>query len=253
MIKFFRKIRQRLVTENKFTQYLIYAVGEIVLVVIGILIAMSINNWNQNKIESNTTNNYLRKIESNIQQDLKMSQNLLEFRINNSAQCLEASQMLVNRDFSDQETIQSAVFGLLIELPLNYNKSAFESLISSGNLSKIEDSNIEDMIYSYYRLVDNIESQENDLLLWCNELELELDKHGFVNKWLALDSKTHADLTKQISLYDDELCEHSGHGIIMALFLRGGSNTTFLTPLYEKQIKSGKELSQAIENYIQTE
>ncbi|MFT4982283.1 MAG: hypothetical protein ACI9UR_002153 [Bacteroidia bacterium] len=177
-----------------------------------------------------------------------MSRRLLEFRINNSAQCLEASQMLVNRDFSDQATIQSAILGLLIELPLNYNRSASELLISSGSLSKIED-----LIYSYYRLVDNIESQENDLLLWCNELELELDKNGFVVEWLELDSKTHADLTKQISLYDDKLCEHSGHGIIMALFLRGGSNTTFLTPLYEKQIKAGEELSQAIKNYIKTE
>ncbi len=42
MIKFFRKIRQRLLTENKFSKYLIYAIGEIVLVVIGILIALSI-------------------------------------------------------------------------------------------------------------------------------------------------------------------------------------------------------------------
>ena len=47
MIKFFRKIRQRLLTENKFSKYLIYAIGEIVLVVIGILIALSINKYNE--------------------------------------------------------------------------------------------------------------------------------------------------------------------------------------------------------------
>lgn len=47
MIKFFRKIRQRLLAENKLTRYLIYATGEIVLVVIGILIALQINNWNE--------------------------------------------------------------------------------------------------------------------------------------------------------------------------------------------------------------
>lgn len=47
MIKFFRRIRQGLLTANKFSKYLIYAVGEIVLVVIGILIALQINNWNQ--------------------------------------------------------------------------------------------------------------------------------------------------------------------------------------------------------------
>ena len=51
MIKFFRKIRIKLLTENKFGKYLIYAIGEILLVVIGILIALSINNWNeQNKV-----------------------------------------------------------------------------------------------------------------------------------------------------------------------------------------------------------
>jgi len=47
MIKFLRKIRQKLLSENKFSKYLIYAIGEIVLVVIGILIALGINNWNE--------------------------------------------------------------------------------------------------------------------------------------------------------------------------------------------------------------
>ncbi|MEM8998977.1 MAG: DUF6090 family protein [Bacteroidota bacterium] len=51
MIKFFRKIRQKLLSENKFSKYLIYAVGEIILVVIGILIALQINNWNEQKKE----------------------------------------------------------------------------------------------------------------------------------------------------------------------------------------------------------
>lgn len=49
MIKFFRKIRQRLLQENQFSKYLLYAIGEIILVVIGILIALGINNWNENK------------------------------------------------------------------------------------------------------------------------------------------------------------------------------------------------------------
>jgi len=49
MIKFFRKIRQKMLTENKFSKYLIYAIGEITLVVIGILIALQINNWNEKR------------------------------------------------------------------------------------------------------------------------------------------------------------------------------------------------------------
>ena len=48
MIKFFRKVRQKLLKENRFNKYVLYAIGEIVLVVIGILIALQINNWNEN-------------------------------------------------------------------------------------------------------------------------------------------------------------------------------------------------------------
>ena len=59
MIKFFRKIRQRLLTENKFSKYLLYAIGEIALVMIGILLALQVNDWNETKknetiIENNT-------------------------------------------------------------------------------------------------------------------------------------------------------------------------------------------------------
>lgn len=49
MFKFFRNIRRRLLRENRFTKYLFYAIGEIILVVIGILIALQINNWNEDR------------------------------------------------------------------------------------------------------------------------------------------------------------------------------------------------------------
>jgi hypothetical protein len=52
MIKFFRHIRQQLLTEHKFRKYLGYAVGEIVLVMIGILLALQVNNWNINRNNS---------------------------------------------------------------------------------------------------------------------------------------------------------------------------------------------------------
>ena len=49
MIKFFRKIRQKLLSENKFGKYLKYAIGEILLVMIGILLALQVNNWNEKR------------------------------------------------------------------------------------------------------------------------------------------------------------------------------------------------------------
>ncbi|SDR91009.1 hypothetical protein SAMN04515667_0968 [Formosa sp. Hel1_31_208] len=62
MIKFFRNIRQNLIMENKTGKYLKYAVGEIVLVVIGILIALSINNWNENRLELNRESKLLKTL-----------------------------------------------------------------------------------------------------------------------------------------------------------------------------------------------
>ena len=69
MIKFFRKIRQRLLSENKTGKYLKYAIGEIVLVVIGILIALSINNWNEGRKDQSQELKYLIGIKSDLEVD----------------------------------------------------------------------------------------------------------------------------------------------------------------------------------------
>ena len=70
MIKFFRKMRQRRLSENKFSKYLLYAIGEIVLVVIGILIALSINNWNESRKEKISEINILQDIKGSISTDI---------------------------------------------------------------------------------------------------------------------------------------------------------------------------------------
>jgi len=69
MIKFFRKIRQKLLTENKFSKYLLYAIGEILLVVIGILIALSINNWNESRKKENLKQRLYVELRESIMSD----------------------------------------------------------------------------------------------------------------------------------------------------------------------------------------
>lgn len=67
MIKFFRSIRKKLLAEGKTTNYLKYAIGEIVLVVIGILIALQINNWNENKKERKQEHKVLTELLSSLE------------------------------------------------------------------------------------------------------------------------------------------------------------------------------------------
>lgn len=79
MIKFFRKIRQKLLRENKFRNYLKYAIGEVILVVIGILIALTLNNINENRKQSKLIIDALQEIHQNISDDIIECNNLISF------------------------------------------------------------------------------------------------------------------------------------------------------------------------------
>ena len=70
MINFFRRIRQTLLTQNKMSQYLLYAIGEIILVVIGILIALYINNANEKRINKEKITIILKEIQIDLVTDI---------------------------------------------------------------------------------------------------------------------------------------------------------------------------------------
>ncbi len=77
MIKFFRKIRQKSLSENKFSKYLIYAIGEIILVVIGILIALWINNENQERFYEKKAEVILKEIQRDLKKDIESSKEVV--------------------------------------------------------------------------------------------------------------------------------------------------------------------------------
>ena len=89
MIKFFRKIRQNLLSEGKTGRYFKYAIGEIILVVIGILIALQINNWNEsNKLKKEETL-YLKRLKTDLEKDT--------LYYNNN---IDRANLLIDRNFT---------------------------------------------------------------------------------------------------------------------------------------------------------
>lgn len=89
MIKFFRKIRQKLLQENRVSKYLLYAFGEIVLVVIGILIALQINNWNEENKNRIKEKEALEGIKTALKEDLDLYERVYQPRFNRKKQGLE--------------------------------------------------------------------------------------------------------------------------------------------------------------------
>jgi len=93
MINFFRKIRKQLADDNKPLKYMRYAIGEIVLVVVGILIALSINNWNEERkdiiLERYYLESLIEELEKNIQTTL-LDKKFNEFQYNNAKLILAA-------------------------------------------------------------------------------------------------------------------------------------------------------------------
>ena len=122
MIKFFRRIRYDLMEKNKTSKYFKYAIGEIVLVVIGILIALQINNWNENqklkKEEIKLLNTLVKEIESNIAiLDTTITENDTILHI--SSRYLKKGLASLNADLTAFEIIWS----------LGYNTNKYESSI----------------------------------------------------------------------------------------------------------------------------
>ena len=71
MIGFFRRIRKKLADDNQFVKYSRYAIGEIILVMVGILLALQVNNWNENRKNKNTEKAYISRLTIELKGDIQ--------------------------------------------------------------------------------------------------------------------------------------------------------------------------------------
>ena len=140
MIKFFRKIRQRLLTENKFSKYLIYAIGEIVLVVIGILIALQINNWN----ESRKLENDKLKLMLNLKKELSINSKSLESHFlglrKNNYQLNKVINFSAGKLELPIDSLRYYVANLIYPVDVSILNSVQEEAISAGKFEILSDS-----------------------------------------------------------------------------------------------------------------
>jgi Family of unknown function (DUF6090) len=184
MIKFFRSIRKNMINENKTGKYLKYAIGEIVLVVIGILIALSINNWNQERKDRILEKEYLTRLLEDIKFDISWSNTYILGRYKRKVESLENGKAYYQGHYVIKDTLQflknigyGGVFGYAA---LNLNKNTYNELISTGNLRKIKSDNLRNEIVNYYEVSNaNSKASRNYISGYIN----------FVNSFRAFNTK----------------------------------------------------------------
>ena len=168
MIKFFRRIRQKLLSENKFSKYLIYAIGEIVLVMIGILLALQVNNWNNDRIEANREQTILR----NLRSDFK--DNITELnRIYDGTEASYRSAVRILEIIKDDGPINPEEINSLLNsivngfFSLDLNAASIDELINSGSLSIIKDVELREQISGWSFIVAD---SEDDIEIYYDYL-----------------------------------------------------------------------------------
>jgi hypothetical protein len=155
MIKFFRKIRKNLLSENKFSKYLLYAIGEIALVMIGILLALSVSNWNTNRQENESNVRLLEKLDS----ELQLNIDRLSFLKNHEQGYIEnlkrndSLEVILNNGLTEND-IEKLVKLYFIANTLNLHTSTYEEMKNTGRLYKLGSDKLLGEIETYYRLCD---------------------------------------------------------------------------------------------------
>lgn len=171
MIKFFRKIRFKLINDHKTRTYLKYTIGEIVLVVIGILIALQINNWNEHRIEENQLNEYLLAIKKNIQNDIIVLNKDAIFRDSLKSKNIRAREEF-KRGILTIETMNEAQ-RFFYEFYFTPNKSGYDAIKSSGLFGKLTNSSLDSLLHKYYVGLENIHEKEVSFNTFIENVEYD--------------------------------------------------------------------------------
>lgn len=162
MIKLFRNIRLSLLKEGKTSKYFKYAIGEIVLVVIGILIALQINNWNQNRQQRAQLNTILKSVREDLKTDTLMASQVIRFydTIN------KYSKKLISKDFTIDSLENCLSCGSLVTVyqPMTIQKKGFKQLQNFTDINTLKIDTLTSSINLFYTVFDELIYNNNQMV-----------------------------------------------------------------------------------------
>ena len=141
-MKLFRIIRQTLIKEGNLKKYLLYAIGEILLVMIGISLAFQVNNYQDNRINEKAEIRYYENIRDQIADDGRLIRDQLGFNNRYMAQFRYANEILESNDRTKMDTLGLIVSGLTQYSDFDRQGNIYETMVNSGQVKLLRNYNI---------------------------------------------------------------------------------------------------------------
>jgi len=156
-----------------------YAVGEVIIITIGLLIALQVTNFSEQNNDEKIAVNYLNKIDSDIGKDIYDLNNIIDQRKKSLIMCDSMLSYYRNKRVINKKLFEKGFFSIFIEGGFNVNRVAFNSLLNSGYLKNLNQKSIENELYQYYSSSDEllfVEEKFSDSSQYVEEL---LKEKGF--------------------------------------------------------------------------
>jgi hypothetical protein len=177
MINFFRKIRQKLLSKNQINKYLLYAFGEILLVVIGILIALQINNWSEENKMNDSISHHLKILELNLKED-QIQLEGLKRNMTVNVYSADSAMLQIKTIIPVNKHIKRYLVQLLLEYQFSPNTNAMETITQSNEIPALK-SELRTAILDYYALIEKTKEREH---ISNTQIYTKYENH-FVNEY----------------------------------------------------------------------
>lgn len=180
MFKFFRKIREQLIKEGSLKRYLLYAIGEILLVMIGILLAVQVNNWNENRKLKNTEQKLLLALKTEYQQNqigIESQIATIEHQVSSMKDIIVyLGENVKNASKSDADNVLIKVSR--DNMNFKSNSAVLQDILNSGNLNIITNDQLRMKLSSWAGILNGIQVQEEIVESYRNQLKQVSIKKG---------------------------------------------------------------------------
>ena len=189
MIPFFRKVRKKMADDNRPLKYLRYAIGQIVLVMVGILLALQVNNWNEERKDSSKLELYQKRLIEDLVKDTIALNSFIDDSKTETLRWLDIKSKIEKSSSTIDTIIQSFVTNNIGFIPSTSDKNdaTYRSLVSTGDIELFED-NQRILLMNFY---NNVGPQYGFILKWQDEVLSDFEETMAEFGWLTKVNKNN--------------------------------------------------------------